>query len=430
MNIQKISSENRLFQIAIGVSIIWVIAQIILIIYFWGVPQGSDMGTYIKIAQDCFEMGEWYPTTHNIYSQYIWAPGFVNYLILQLKIFGTVNLNSIFNLLMNIIILYEVYLLGKHFFSNTIALLAVILFCLLYSNTMVVLSAGTELPFLFLSLSGLCLVFFSKSKIVNFIFAGILFALANWIRPLVIIFVIAALTYMFLKKQNILSYLSLLLSIIIIVLIIGFSTYNKIGYFVYQSTTSGVNLIMTANDKAYGGVMSHVFKDSTSTMYINEVEKLTFIERDSIYKSRAIEWIKENPVRFAFLYVKKIAGLYIEDSWADRPILGGDGFIGKYATGEISKSEFILRAFHMLLGSIAYYIVIILFIISLWINRRKLLSERSIVLLIFILGTAITILFAVTPRYHHPFMFVMVLYAAWGLVALEKHKVKHKNNYD
>jgi hypothetical protein len=209
--------------------------------------------------------------------------------------------------------------------------------------------------------------------------------------------------------------MSLLAPLVITILIIGFSTSHKIGYFVFQSTTSGANLIMSANDKAYGGVMTHVFSDTTSIMYIDKTQKLTFVAQDSIYKARAIAWIKQHPVKYTGLFFKKIAGLYSEDSWADRPLLGGDGFIGKYATGEISKKEFLLRAVHMGLGSIVYYVVLLFFVLSLWKNRKKLFSQQGLLLLIIILGTGVTCLFSVSPRYHYPFIFAFILYAAWGI---------------
>ncbi|MBN1186783.1 MAG: glycosyltransferase family 39 protein [Bacteroidales bacterium] len=359
----------------------------------------------------------------DIYSNYIWAPGFVNFLILQLKIFGTVNLNMIFNFLMNLGILIEVYYLGKKFFSKRVALISVILYCLLYSNFMVILPAGTEVPFLFLSLSGFCLTV-SKPHYLKFILAGILFALANWMRPLVIIFLFVSLLYLLINKTRILSYITLLLPLIICVFIIGKTTKNNIGHFVYQSTTSGFNLIMTANDEAYGGIEAHLIHDSTSALYIKDSGKLTFTQKDSIWKQRAIVWIKEHPGKFIGLYVKKNIGLYIEDSWADRPILGGGGAVGMYATGDVSKDAFISRIIHMFLGSLVYYIVMVFFLISLWIKRKEIFSERGLLLLLFFAGTAISCIFAVTPRLHYPYFFVAILFAAYGLEHLLNKKTE------
>jgi hypothetical protein len=91
-----------------AISIIWVIAQIVLIACFWGYPHIYDAGNYVSMAQRCFNNGQWYPMTEDVYSLWLCAQGLINFLILQLRIFGTVNSNAVFNLFFNITILLEV----------------------------------------------------------------------------------------------------------------------------------------------------------------------------------------------------------------------------------------------------------------------------------------------------------------------------------
>ncbi len=410
MNIFK---KWTLRKTTLAVVVLWVIAQIVVIIYFWGAPQGSDQGAYIRMAQSCYEKGEWYPMLQDVYTSYIWAPGFINFLILQLRVFGTVNANPIINVLMNVGIVYLVCYLGKHLFSKRTAYIAVIFYCMLYSNLMIVVPAGTEVPFLFLSLMAFCLCL--SQRTMWLIMASVLFALANWVRPLVVIFLPVVLVFLFAKRSSWKHYVALLLPMFITVFIIGHLTERKIGYFVYQSTTSGVNLIMTANDKAYGGVSTSLAKDTTNACYIKDVEQYTFAQRDSIRKKRSIEWIKEHPFKYIKLYTMKIGGLYIEDSWSDRPILGGDGFIDKAAHGQKSKSEFVNRVIGMGAKSVVYYILYILFLYSLVTNRKSILTEKGILLLILLLGTGLTCIFAVSPRYHYPFLFAIIIWAAYGV---------------
>ncbi|PSR10048.1 MAG: hypothetical protein C7N36_19600, partial [Bacteroidetes bacterium] len=104
---QEMDQERVPFRIMLSVLVLWILAQIVVVIYFWGEPQGSDQGAYIDIARRCFAHNEWYPMQQDIYSSYIWAPGFINFLILQLKAWGTLNLNMILNLLMNLLIVGE-----------------------------------------------------------------------------------------------------------------------------------------------------------------------------------------------------------------------------------------------------------------------------------------------------------------------------------
>lgn len=400
-------------RIATVVSLLWIIAQIVLIIVFWDVRQRSDQGSYIRTAIDFYNRGAWYPDHTSVYDSYIWAPGLINWFILQLHVFGTLKLNYIFNLLMNIGILYNVWFLSYKFFSRRTAYVTVVLFCLLYSNTMVVLPAGTEVPFLFLSLTAFSLCVSGRTEFL--LVAGCLLAVSNWIRPLAIIYIPAILLMMYLHKRRLVHYVALLVPVVAMSLLFGLMAQKQCGYFVFQSTTSGVNLIMTANDKAYGGVATSLHSDTTNICYIKNSDELTFVQKDSIWKVRAIDWIKDHPARFAGLYVLKLGGLYIEDSWPERPIIGGDGFVDKMAHGKADKVSMIKRTFNMLCKSVVYYMVCILFLIALVRQWQDIRSEKGVILVVLLLGTLSTCLFSVSPRYHYPFLFVIIIWAAYGV---------------
>ena len=413
-------NEKSLQKAALAVAVLWVVVQIVLIACFWGYPQKTDMGHYISMAQRCFNNGQWYPMAEDVYSAYIVTPGLINYLILQLHIFGTVNFNAVLNLFLNISMLLEVYYLGQKFFSKRTGLISVIIFCLLYSNLLVVLGANTENSFLFLCLSALCLVFSGKWKYI--VLAAVLFALANWVRPLVIIFLFASIVYFIITKTRFYNYIALIIPYILVLFIMGTLTERKIGYFVYQSTTSGINLLMTSHDKAKGN--AYLF-GTNDVDFIENGNLVTFAEKDSIWKARAITWIKENPARYAALFFIKIPALYIHDAWAYTSHwsdLSSVEFLS--GTGKVSKNVFIKKLAKQALQSIPYYLTFLLFLYALWINRKKILNVKSIFLVIFISGTFITCIFPVMPRYHYPFMFTVIIYAAWGLdTFIERKKI-------
>ena len=409
------SGEQKLLKAAVGTAGLWVAAQIALIVYYWGAPQFTDMGGYISMALRCFNGQEWYPAAEDVYSYFIWAPGYVNFLILQLHIFGTVNFNSVLSLLFNIAMLFEVYYLGKKFFSTRTGLISAIIFCLMHSNLFIVTGAYTETPFMFLCLSALCLVVSGKWKYI--IAAAALFALANWIRPLVIIFLFAAVLYFIFTKAKLHNYAALAVPYILILLLIGAATERKIGHFVFQSTTSGFNLLMAANDEATGTV-----KTQAKALFIENNESLTFAEKDSIWKGRAHKWIKENPVKFTGLYLLKIPGLYGHDIWAHMAHLesrGANAFEVMASAGEKDKkNSYIKQMINKMLISVPYYLSFIFAFYAAWINRKKLFSVKSIFPAIFIAGTLITCIYPVAFRYHYPFMFTVIIYAAWGVDTL------------
>lgn len=76
------------------------------------------------------------------------------------------------------------------------------------------------------------------------------------------------------------------------------------------------------------------------------------------------------------------------------------------------------------LKSIVYYTVLLLFFYYVWTNRRDLLRERNIYLLIPVLGTAVTVLFVITSRYHYPYLFAITIYAAAGLDAFIQNELR------
>lgn len=232
--------------------IICIIIQIILIYSYAGHKQLSDYGEYIRLAHECLKRGSWYPDNANIYDAYIFAPGLVNYFILQMKLFGSMSVNLWLNLVLNLGIIYFVYGIADNLFNKNTAYISVIAYSLLYSTWWIVIPAGTEVPFLFLSLLGLWTIIKQKS-IGCIFFAGIAFGLANWIRPLVVIFLITALVIMYLNKVKMSRYVSLTVGLVLVLSLIGTASYKSASRVILQSSTSGVNLAYTSNDKAYGG---------------------------------------------------------------------------------------------------------------------------------------------------------------------------------
>ena len=413
------SEEKHLLNVTIVITLIWIVMQAIIIAFFWGTPQFSDPGRYIYDAIQCYNSNKWYPMSESIYSHFIWAPGFINYLILQLNLFGTINFNAIFNLFINIAILLEVFYIANKFFSKRTALISVILFCSIFSNSFVVLGANSDLPFLFFCLSALCLIFSGKWK--NIFFAAIFLAIANWIRPLAIIFIFAAILYFIFSKAKYYNYLTLIILYISTLFAIGSITEHYTGYFIYQSSTSGFNLIMTYNDEATGAIGS-----TEEVHFIENIDSLTFVERDSIWKEKAVNWIKENPLNSIVLYLKKIPAMYIHDGWAtwsfwELPVAGevfsDSSKVAKFRTGFIVKT----------IVSIPYYFTFLLFFYSLFINRKKIININLVLLFVPLIGTLISAIFPAGTRYHYPFMFVIIIFGAWGVNTwIETKKMNHK----
>ena len=405
------------WRIALASVALMLVAQIYLIVTYSGATQLSDYMQYVALAEYCNEHGSWYPMPEHRYDGFIFAPGLINYFILQLKLFGTLKLNMILNLLLNLAMVGMVYSFAKKYYSECAGWWSVAIYGMLYSTWWIVVPAGTEVPFLTLSMAGIWLML--RKKPWWWIVAGLCFAMANWIRPLVVIYMLFGMVLMWFNMNK--KFSGAIYGIVMMFVGYGAGVYSvgalsesTCNDFITKSSTGGLNLIYTANDKAYGGVAASLYNDSTNQCFIYNPEKYTYAQKDSIWKSRAINWIKENPGRYAKLYLIKIPGMFVEDAGPDRSVLAGAGMVDAYVHGHISFGEFLPHAIALVAKSLVYYIVLILFACSLWICRKDIFTVTGIWRLLWLGGVAGTCLLAVTPRYHYPFLFVMVMWAAYG----------------
>lgn len=407
-------SDRRLKLFAYMSVFVCMIIQIVLIFSYKDNQQLADYEQYIKLATECLSRGHWYPDLANVHDDYMFAPGLVNYFILQLKLFGTMTVNLWLNWLLNLGIFFFTYRIAYRFFNLRTACISIIASALMYSTWWIVIPAGTEVPYLFLSLLGLWLVVENK-KWCYFVLAGIVFGLANWIRPLVLVFLITTIALMYVYKFKLKSYVSLLIGFCLTLAVIGVSSYKSINRVVLQSTTSGINLAFTANDRAYGGVACTLIADTSNLCNIKNAPAYTYFQKDSIWRTRAIGWIKEHPLKYAGLYAIKIPGLFVEDTWPDRAVLPGASFVDRFFHGQIPLSTFLAKAVVMVSKSVVFYFICIVFLIGLWTRRKDIFTRRGIILIPVFLGIAVTCIFCVSPKYHYPFLFAMVIWAAYTI---------------
>lgn len=403
---------------------LFMIIQIVLLIVFFKSPQFSDQVVHMRLATGAFNENSLYPTANNLYDSYIVAPGLINFLIFQLKLLGTMDYNGVFQFAMNMAMLYEVYYIAKFFFSKTVGYIAAILYCLVYSNYLGILIWGTEIPFMFLGMTGLCLCL--TTKWYNVLIATVLFAIANTIRPLSILFIITIVIFFAFSKVNWKHYL--LLFIPFFVLNFGYGKFNetRMGYYVSKSTTGGTNLLQTANDYADGTTTkgSKIIKLKESKYaYKNNKDKTVF-EKDKMWHDAGIEWIKKNPGKYFKMFFYKVPYMYADDSWPERLVIR-DYYYRKASSDNKEKREY---AISMIIKNIPYYIVFILALFGVVAYRRDLYKNRKkayISLLAYIIiGTGGTVLMPVMARYHYPFLFVLIIFAAYTIEQIYNRKFR------
>ncbi|MDR1344986.1 MAG: glycosyltransferase family 39 protein [Tannerellaceae bacterium] len=400
-------------KIAIFTFCAWIIAQIVTLCFYWNTPQFSDAAVYDNLAKYCYDNHFFYPDSSQFFTNYIIYPGYINYLILHLKVFGSLAYAGIFNVIFNVIIVLEIFALVRYFINRQAALIAVILYCILPSNTLMPQVHLTEIPFMAAVLGAICLV--RRDKTVSLIFAGLLFFIANWMRPLTPIFLLPVLLYMLFHKFAYKNYLSLLLPFFAAIILTGVYTKINSGHFIFQASTGSINLIQGASDQANGGYQHECFKEG-NIGYIENIEQLDFKERNSIWMARSIQWIKEHPVKYVSMIPLKIARTWWGDDYLDSFLDGSAAF---YITNP-TFSQKIQRIFSGILFSSTYYIVMICFIISLFRLRKEWNKDMLLLLIPLILGSGMQALLYGTQRYHYPYMPVVLLFAAWWIDKLTK----------
>lgn len=405
------------FRVMLG---IWVVLQVCLVVKYWNMPNHDDALAYVKLASECIARGTWYPDVHNQYEDFIFGPGYVNLLIGIYHLFGSFSYVRLLNLLMNIAMVFEIRKLAGEIFSIKTGYYAAILYMLIFSNLYAPIAVLTDLPFTFLLLTALLLC--NIRWLLPVAAGGVLIALANWFRPLAIVFLFVILLLFIVQKRRWQSYVALALPLVLTVFLIGQSVKGRTGYFVYQAVSGGYNLAMSSFDEANGLVNFNGFGDPDNYICLPPGD-YTYMERDSLLKRASIRWISEHPFKYVSQLPFKLVALYCEDTWAERvkPDMGFRVVLSKVQGNGLKLTELIIC---LLLKSIVYYIVLLLFLYYVWTNRRDLLRERNAYLLIPVLGTAVTVLFVITSRYHYPYLFAITIYAAAGLDILLQHKLR------
>lgn len=356
----------------------------------------------------------------NLYDSYLLAPVLVNWLVLQQWLLGTMQLNGVFNILFNLLIFYEIYFLGKRVFNRPTAMLGVTFYALLYSTWTSAWPTATEVPFLALCLSGVSLAL--SRRWWGVLLAGVLLGVGNGIRGVAVVYLPTIMGLMLWRKARVGEMALGLLAMGAIVIATGCWIEARTGYFHVTSTTSGLNMLISANDKADGSLPTDFCDTTLTDMRIDNEDGLNYAAKDSAWTARSTQWIKAHPGRWAGLAVKKLGIMYFHDVTFDAYI--NPNYDGGYMSAKKEEKSYWAIIGERVPKSLVYYAVITLVIMSLWRHRHELLAPhgecwkygltpKGYLLLIPIVGTLATLAFQTMARYHYPFLPVMCLWAAY-----------------
>lgn len=386
--------------------------QIGLVARFTG-EQLSDARTYLDLARFCAENGTWYPMPYVLYANYVFGNGYINMLGALMRISpDTLWIGVLGIVCMQIVIFSCADIAYRLTGRKRAACLTVILLCLMGGFWGEPVQARTEMSFIAFACLSLCLMLHEGTP--AFFLSGMALAVANWIRPLMVVYLPAMLLYMLWRRVGWRRIAAMLMGAALVIVLIGAGSYRRIGKFVYQAQTMGINMMMGANDDADGGYVGEVY-DEGRAGYIAPEERrgMTFDQVDSHYRQVAVDWIIENPVKFLSLIPAKLFYFLGTDTY------GGSAFFNNER--ETDGLSYLLELGNILLGrgeralqtgdvvvilsQLTYMLVFLGYLASIVAGFRQgwLMSVMHLHL-IFLLACGVTVLTVGGARYHMPYI--------------------------
>lgn len=422
--------KNKIKIVSIVVWSIFIIAQLFIAFWFDG-EQVSDAKRYTSLALSIAEDGTWYPNATHLHNTYFFGNGYVNFLSLIFRI--TTNLKFVFiiNILLTQLILGScLFILKKLSYSPIVRYYFIIMFCLLntFISEIVVLRTET----IFTALCFFALAFLHTNKKYMYILCGMVLAIANWIRPLGIAFLLGGTVIHICYKRKFKTILMTVFSYLLTIVLIGTFSYANCGHFVYQSTTFGINLLMSANDNADGSYMNITQKGEVGYIEPEKSKDMIFSDYDKYYTDLSLKWIIKNPIRYLSQKPTKLFYLYATETYS-----GSSYFNNDIATGGIdyiksvanklsnaSNEKILFGDVLIIFNQIWYMFLCAVAVVGLFIKSiRKTFKILYAYLLILLFGTGITLVVVGGARYHFPYLPIIIMYAATTLEALLKKEL-------
>lgn len=410
-----------------GIVLLFILIQFVIVVVGNPTQMMNDARSYVKLAQHAAMVGHLYPTEPDLYGSYLFAPGYVNWLTAWFAMGFTEKAPLFVNILFNVGILFEIYYLGSKVFKRIVGRMAALLFMLSITTYASILTLLTEQMFTFLAGLGLCLASTNDKR--KILVDGVLIGLANWIRPLGIIYLACIVLMCVVKLVNFRYIKELFGGFVVTALLIGTVTYSASGIFAFQSSTFGVNLVMAANDYTHGNTStgSKIFAKGEAGDLSDS--GMTFKEKDVYWRNMGFAWIKEHPGAYFGMIPSKFARLYGVDIGFLDVFTGKDGIIQKPEYMKEIVMDF--PNLNLLQGVVLYnsvfYLCIFLSAVFSAIICIKRKNRYAICLIgLWVMGTLATLPFPCSSRYHYPYMMIMFILSAELLYAWRGNMKKSK----
>lgn len=288
---------------------------LLAILLFVGYTPTNDGDGYIDYALMSLKDGQPYPSHSTILGQpFIWNIGQINLIALSLWLTRSIVPVLVLMCALKAVSAYVVARIAELLFNHRTELIAILLYIAYPNNWGQSTMLLSEIPSVALALTALYLTLkYNRAK--AWIAAGLLFAVATWIRPISPIYIGSAFLYHLLFNRRLIlkRYACIVGSYVALLIAVGTSCYLRTGYFLTQPTTVWFNFVANTYEKSTKvDYTQPVYPKGTARCIANR-EKLTALQCRDIWRQRSLQWLGNHKIA----YLKKVPGrlfwMYYED---------------------------------------------------------------------------------------------------------------------
>lgn len=413
--------------------IIAIIIRIIVVIIF-ETPVISDFAVMYNTAKEIMN-GDLSYVTESVYlNTWGYQMGHIMYMVFLLKICNNLFFLKICNCIITSLICVLIYLLTKEYvkekYAKIISLLYLIFPFSLFMNTVL---TNQHFPTLLNLIAIYILIakrFENSNSYIKYTIVAILLAFANIMRPEGIVFVLSIILFLILvmkKKTVVLSIKNIINLVVVYLLVMSIANaciintgYSNIGFVNKNPLWKFVCGLNYETDGRYNN------EDAAKYSSVDNVEAAK-----KVIVERSLGSIEKLPV----LFLNKSIIF-----WTSSDLSWQLGYLyDKYI--EIFGISILWNPIHNMLVNFNKYIlysVIALFIISVFVNRKKINNNMLLLLIILLVYFGIYLLIEIMPRYAYMPQTLLFIVSGIGIEWIfeyikkirsenEKGKIKEKN---
>lgn len=375
----------------------FAIAQIAILALFGYTPYPDSDG-YIAYAAESLALRDAYPAKA-LLTQYpfLWNLGPINAAECSLALTGSITPLLLFYTLLKAITTVLFYSLTKKLCGQRVAFKALCIYLLYPANYGEGTSALSELPFMFFVIAGIHLAIVKK----QIAYGGALLAVANYFRPMALVFLVAMAAYYFSEWRKSLRFAA---GFVAMIAVIGMCHKAQSGLFLYQAKTGWMSL------------MDYSSGNDARSMAVRERNNWDVAQKDSAWRAMTIDWIAEHPGDYVAQMPKKLVGTFASDNVNLCTFLP-DKHERTYMYEPLSLRT-LAREFPRLsavqwlavVNLLIYYAILLAALISLFFYRH---TTHTLPVAVVVAGTLVLLLIGHgEARFHIPFMPFIIMLAA------------------